>query len=376
MPVTVSHAKSNIVVDFAAGLVTVGNSSGGTTTMQATDLVRPSDWNSAHQATLQLTGSEIASLFSYDAAFNTVTNASGVTVRLAEENFYEPFPFPLTASTSHTPGIGTWYFDPFVVHNNFSSGRIITPVTCASWLLNAAAFSMSTSSHAASVSKTGAFWHNIALYTDNTGGANTSIGTYWTAQLSTGVTQLITCNSTGASLSVGITNAATIQIPGQWDTAGNVVYSTITTSGTLSVAATSLASSSIDSLLNAVNTYLSGSRMDIFGFNTSIAPGNYIIAHQFNSSTGTTTGPLVTGGLNYAAGTIGATQVRSPMVLEHNFGAYKQVGKSSSNTLSQVYPWHGYCTTSQSTAYSTIGSGDLRATNVRMYFNIQKQTAG
>jgi hypothetical protein len=51
----VSHIKSNIVPDWT-GTVTVGNSSGGTQTVAATDLVRPVDWNSAHNQFYTLTG--------------------------------------------------------------------------------------------------------------------------------------------------------------------------------------------------------------------------------------------------------------------------------------------------------------------------------
>lgn len=42
-----SHVKSNTIGDFT-GTVTVLNSQGSTTTAAATDLVRPGDWNSAH----------------------------------------------------------------------------------------------------------------------------------------------------------------------------------------------------------------------------------------------------------------------------------------------------------------------------------------
>jgi len=45
--------------------------------MNATDLVRPSDWNSAHQITVSLTGSEIASLFNIGNGLSSTTNASG-----------------------------------------------------------------------------------------------------------------------------------------------------------------------------------------------------------------------------------------------------------------------------------------------------------
>lgn len=49
------HIKSATVADMT-GTVTVGNSAGATTTIAATDLVRPSDWNSAHSALITLSG--------------------------------------------------------------------------------------------------------------------------------------------------------------------------------------------------------------------------------------------------------------------------------------------------------------------------------
>lgn len=51
----VSHIKSNTIADFT-GTVTVFNSAGATTTQLATALVRPSDWNSAHNQYVTLSG--------------------------------------------------------------------------------------------------------------------------------------------------------------------------------------------------------------------------------------------------------------------------------------------------------------------------------
>lgn len=64
----VSHAKSNTVADWT-GTVTVGNSTGGTQTIAATDLVRPADWNSAHNQFYTLSGNT-----------NNASTASGTNV--------------------------------------------------------------------------------------------------------------------------------------------------------------------------------------------------------------------------------------------------------------------------------------------------------
>jgi hypothetical protein len=57
---SVSHLKSNIIGDFT-GTVTVFNSAGATQTANATDLVRPTDWNSAHAQLLTLSGNTAGS---------------------------------------------------------------------------------------------------------------------------------------------------------------------------------------------------------------------------------------------------------------------------------------------------------------------------
>jgi hypothetical protein len=65
----ISHVKSNTVADWGAGAVTVFNSVGSTTTVNATDLVRPVDWNSVHNQTWT-----ISSNTSGDASTHSGTN--------------------------------------------------------------------------------------------------------------------------------------------------------------------------------------------------------------------------------------------------------------------------------------------------------------
>jgi hypothetical protein len=70
----VIHVKSNTVADFT-GTVTVGNSAGATTTIAATDLVRPSDWNSNHSLLYTLTGNTLGN--STVGGTNLILAASG-----------------------------------------------------------------------------------------------------------------------------------------------------------------------------------------------------------------------------------------------------------------------------------------------------------
>lgn len=91
----ISHSKSNTLGDFT-GTVTVFNSQGSTATAAATDLVRPGDWNSAHNVYLSISG----------AAGNTFgsSTASGTNVVLG-------FTDGMTGSMSTAAGGATIWFD-------------------------------------------------------------------------------------------------------------------------------------------------------------------------------------------------------------------------------------------------------------------------
>ena len=71
---SIVHVKSNTVPDWT-GTVTIGNSTGGTQTIAATNLVRPGDWNSAHNQFYSLTGNT-----------NGASTASGTNVILSGGN--------------------------------------------------------------------------------------------------------------------------------------------------------------------------------------------------------------------------------------------------------------------------------------------------
>src|SRR5262245_11308325 len=109
---TVGHVKNNTIPDWS-GQVTVGNSTGGTTTMQASDMVRPSDWNSDHNWTFTLSASDIGSFFSAGNGLGVTTNSNGVTFSHAPAPNQEPFPFPNSNSITITYAQYAWVLDPF-----------------------------------------------------------------------------------------------------------------------------------------------------------------------------------------------------------------------------------------------------------------------
>lgn len=78
MPITVAHVFTNNVPDVV-GTVTVFNaaSPGSTATVNATDIVRPSNWNSNHAVTYTPTGQEIIGAFSNGGNVSFGTNPGG-----------------------------------------------------------------------------------------------------------------------------------------------------------------------------------------------------------------------------------------------------------------------------------------------------------
>lgn len=75
----VSHIFSNAVADWT-GTVTVFNSQGSTTSAVATNIVRPSDWNSAHNQFYTLTGNTL--LNTTASGTNVVWGASGAGISI------------------------------------------------------------------------------------------------------------------------------------------------------------------------------------------------------------------------------------------------------------------------------------------------------
>jgi hypothetical protein len=79
----ISHVKSNVIADFT-GTITGYNSQGSTTTIAATDLVRPVDWNSYHNQAISVSG--ITEGTSSHAATNLVFGGTnGVRLSLSTQ---------------------------------------------------------------------------------------------------------------------------------------------------------------------------------------------------------------------------------------------------------------------------------------------------
>jgi hypothetical protein len=329
---TISHAKSNTIADFT-GTVTGWNSSGGTATVLATDLVRPSDWNSSH-------------LFTFAADLASA---------------YEPFPLHNTNSTLSAPGNGTWYFDPVFLPAGLASGHIrfyLSQGVSSACFQNGAIF---TTNSTGSVSRFQTIYNRFAIYRQGTGASTTQLTTVYTANCDLFATQEMRV-TTSTNSAVTASHYLTISIPNNWDASGGSTYSTFTGSGTVSSTTTTTIAASIGSATIATpRNYLTAAFMPAVGLSASLSPGLYYFAHMISSTSSTA-------GTNYGAGTMFSTISRMGL-LENNLPIFKQLGSTVSDTSSQFFPFHGFLATTTSNASSAVQRTAMRGTTGRMYWN-------
>ena len=339
MPVTIQHSKTLTIADFT-GTVTVGNSSGGTATVAASNIVLPSDWNSTHAISLSLSASELSNVMKLGW-------------------FESPLPIANagTQSTVTAPGVGTWYIDPFVLPGILTSGQINVMGLNAQPFLNGAVYSATLT---ASRTHYATQYNKLAIYKQGSGASTSRLESVWTGDASSVYTWELRASS-NATNQATISNYLSASIPFQWDGSGGVTYSNVTASGTITFGASTGASTLGSAQISAAVAYVSGSFRHHVPFATTLGPGAYWMAHMISSSTSVT-------GTNYTAGTVLAAQSRV-VFNEALQQAYKRAGASVSNTTTNIQPFHGYLATTTISASSIINTGDIRATSQRLYWN-------
>jgi hypothetical protein len=368
MPITVTHAKSNPLADWS-GVATVNNSTGGTNTIQGSDLVRPVDWNSAHQITLALTGSEIASLFNFGTGLSSSSNASGVSVGINTVDLFEPFSLLNTNSTMVAFPAGTWYVEPVMLTKGLGKGMLRFLQTYgSSMFLHGVVGSAASTGQA---TKTALLMERFALYTRGTGTNSTQIEKAWEGQADISATQSITFSST-ATNDVRVTNALTVGVINKIDHDGASSSTTVSTSGSGLVAASTMASTAPNSLITGGSPfqYLTGSYMLMVPMTTTLPAGQYWLAHMHSISSGGGT----TGGGNYLAGTAFNSSRGRMAILDPVLTAFRQFGSTGTtgNSSSLVVPFKGHFASTTSIAPSAMATTDLRASTGRVYFNYMR----
>jgi hypothetical protein len=124
-----------------------------------------------------------------------------------------------------------------------------------------------------------------------------------------------------------------------------------------------MASTRYNSLISAVGAYLSGSFMAPHGFSTTLSPGIYWIGRMQRATTSSTG---TAGGIGSMGTYFGQASILGGV--EHLGNAYKQLGKSVSNSSTNFAPFHGFLATSTTGATSIIGTADIRGTTGKAYW--------
>jgi len=322
--------------------VTAYNSSGGTATVAATDLVRPGDWNSAHQYTVNIAGSELYPL-----------------------SQFEPFPQPNTNSTLSAPGIGTWYLDPFRIEGKLSNGIIYMPVgggLSTNNFQNGAVWSATLSG---SNTRYFTFHNALAIYKRGSGASSTRLESVWSNRASWLATWERR-HSGSTTSNATISNYLTVSVPLNVDSTGGITWSSNSGSGTISYGAATGSSTLGTAQITGPMRFVTGSRMEMIPFATTLGAGDYVLAHMFSSSTSVT-------GTNYTAGTVITTQSRLGL-LENAMGAYKLIGNSTTNSTTCPQLFHGFLATTTISASSAIATANVRSTTGRAYWNFAETT--
>ena len=309
----ISHIKSNTIADWT-GTVTIGNSTGGTQTVAATNLVRPGDWNSAHNQYYTLSGNTTnASTASgtnvvFEARGNlTVAGSTGTIVFVAPTqdvlSFYQHPPVPMNNTATMSVGGGSSnYVQPFVIPQDISASYIRMPVSMS---LASTTFGTGAGAYGSSVAQSNTMWFNI--YTQGTG-ANVSSLRWLTSASATWVFQ-ISYSGTASTHSVSY----------------NVTFPTMGGNSNTQLTSNQPAGSSAVNEVPAGTANFQGWRYFDLPFAASLSAGNYWMALQRSSTTG--------GGSNIGLG------ISAMMVTQHNSSI--GVPNLASNSTYHLNPYLG-----------------------------------
>lgn len=307
----VSHVKSNTIADWT-GTVTVGNSTGGTQTINATDLVRPGDWNSAHNQFYTLSGNTTnASTASgtnvvFAASGNlTIAGSTGTIVFSAPPrdilSIYQNVPAINGTGTMSMGGGSSNVVFPFLMPQDGSFSYLRMPVSMS---LASTTFATGAAGYGSSVAQSNTVWFNI--YTQGSGASSRSI--QWLTSASTTWAFQISYSGTASTHSVSYN----VTFPAEGGVASN----------------TQLTSSAQSSAVNEVpagTANFQAMRYFDMPFATSLSAGNYFAAIQRSSTTA--------GGSNIGLG------VSALMVTQHN--STIALPNAASNSSNHLVPYVG-----------------------------------
>lgn len=241
-----SHVKSAALADWT-GTVTVFDYQGNTATVAATDLVRPSDWNSAHNEFFTLAGQTTTG--STASGTNVRLHASGgaliggtsdsVIVSLPVLSMFEPNPLISGSGvSSHAPA--SWWFNKV---------SLPAPVTVSNvFFINSISLTTNANTRSASYSK------GLTIFRRVDFGANS--------------TQFTTVTTASFGLSMSLTGAGVITFKWVTDTTGGTTSRTLFGGGGGA----------------GLSSALSGNVLFAMPMVTSLSEGEYFFAHRHSTT--------------------------------------------------------------------------------------------
>lgn len=280
----VSHVKSVTIGDFT-GTVTAFNSQGSTVTVAATDLARPSDWNSVHNQYFTLTGNTTGG--STASGTNVVFAASGgasigvsggntiyisAPVDVATLSSWMNVPYVTNTQTAN-PTQSTFHIFPIQPHNL---------VTCAK-IRFLSTISIASSSFASTANTTFSYnqqeTHRWVLYSRQTDASSMQL-----SSVSSGSASLRYSANIGYGSASNTQQQHTFGLT-YFDEAGSKTFSTTYSTSNVSTIAISTA---------AQLTVFTGLQHMDFPFEASLSPGDWWMAVN-RSTTFTSQGTNLSG---------------------------------------------------------------------------------
>src|ERR1700690_662887 len=296
-------------------------------------------------------------------------NGSTVTASYSGPNInnFEPQALYVSNSSSILPGVGSWYFEPFYLPANISGGRINKLVSfagTASLLVGSSASFNSGSTGTRSNAYN--FNRSVAIYGLDAGTNSTRLASIWSNTFTIGLAQSVSVSLNGGT-ALTVSNGATISYIASIDSAGAYTTSSFASSTAISTAATTMAASTVTVGISSILNMLSGQMVIPVGFNTTLTPGNYWMAHAYSTASTTGGTSIVAGSqlslVNFVGLQAGATS------------AYRIWGQINSTSASVPYPGIGVYSAASASPMATVAFSNIRnVAAIRQYFNIVNST--
>lgn len=276
---------------------------------------------------------------------------------------FEPFPLANPITTTWVPGVGSWYFQPFMLPANLAPGRInylISNSNSSQGIARLSSGNLFASNTTGTRSAHYVMGDSWALYTRGTGTQNSILSTIWSNTRAVSLSQSVSVILTNAS-QIKISASQTLSYIGSIGTDGNYTLTTYTASTATSTAGSSCSTTIASAAFSSIFNILSGPIMQNVGITKSLTPGNYWLAGAYSTS-------ITTGG----------TTIQDLIPFVHEVGIYGIASmnyrgwpNTASSTGSQYQPGAGVWSVASAAPPNTVAFTDIRsqASHLTQYFN-------